>query len=286
MTRCLCYHNTVLSPSACPRVSHVMTSTWPGLRNNNIKCLLSLSRKTNLIIPSANKSLASNMVLIFRLSLSKVNTRVVSQLGNAEHSRVFISRPVLRKFHHRQCLSVSQTRVVQEISPSWWCLWSSPDHRQVISSPGPPGHKYYRVIVAEINYHRLREWDGRIFFCFNWCPETRNYNWYKFQDLIIPLPIPTIGRRGVAGGEQRDLSRNVLTGEVDHEIFNLEIVAVVISQILSHERHVGTFPDSVTGSLPWYRSWCHDVWSMTTASRNLILISTDSTGKGLNGENI
>ena len=104
MTRCLCYHNTVLSPSACPRVSYVMTSTWPGLRNNNIKCLLSLSRKTNLIIRSANKSLASNMVLIFRLSFSKVNTRVVSQLGNAEHSRVFISRSVLRKFHHPQCL--------------------------------------------------------------------------------------------------------------------------------------------------------------------------------------
>ena len=82
--------------------------SWPahGLRNNNIKCLLSLSRKTNLIIRSANKSLASNMVLIFRLSLSKVNTRVVSQLGNAEHSRVFISRPVLRKFHHPQSVSV------------------------------------------------------------------------------------------------------------------------------------------------------------------------------------
>ena len=68
--------------------------SWPAhghLRHNNIKCLLSLSRKTNLIIRSANKSLASNMVLIFRLSLSKVNTRVVSQLGNAEHSCFYLT---------------------------------------------------------------------------------------------------------------------------------------------------------------------------------------------------
>lgn len=67
-----------------------MTSTG-HLGNNNIKCLLSLSPKTNLIIPSANKSLASNMVLIFHLSLSKVNTRVVSQLGNAEHSCFYLT---------------------------------------------------------------------------------------------------------------------------------------------------------------------------------------------------
>ena len=171
--------------------------SWPAhghLRNNNIKCLLSLSRKTNLIIRSANKSLASNMVLIFRLSLSKVNTRVVSQLGNAEHSCFYLT-VCFKKVPSSPVSAVSQTRAVQEISPSSLCLWSSPGHRRVIS-PGPPGHKYYRVIVAEINYHRLRE-DGRIFFfCFNWCPETRNYNWYKFQDLIIPLLIPTIGRRG------------------------------------------------------------------------------------------
>ena len=143
MTRCLCYHNTVLSPSACPRVSHVMTSTWPGLRNNNIKCLLSLSRKTNLIIPSANKSLASNMVLIFRLSLSKVNTRVVSQLGNAEHSRVFISRPVLRKFHHPQSVSVCV--------PNPGCAGNIPIMMVslVISWP-PPSHLITRAPGSQI----------------------------------------------------------------------------------------------------------------------------------------
>ena len=64
--------------------------------------------------------------------------------------------------------------------------------------------------------------------------------------------LTTIGRRYQQVEVERRgvLSRNILTGEVVHEIFNLEIVAVVISQILSHERHVGTFPESVPGSLP------------------------------------
>ena len=141
-----------------PRVSHVTRHMVTG--NNNIKCLLSLSPKTNLIIPRANNSLASNMGIIFPLSLSKVNTRVVSQLGNAEHSSCFYLTVFFKKVPSS---SVSALRV-----PNPGCAGNIPIIivSLVISwplrviSPGPPGHKYYRVIVAEINYHRLRE-DGR-----------------------------------------------------------------------------------------------------------------------------
>ena len=67
---------------------------------------------------------------------------------------------------------------------------------------------------------------------------------------------PTIGRRDqqvesrMAPRQLRPEQKYFDWREVVHEIFNLKIIAVVISQILSHERHVGTFPESVTGSLP------------------------------------
>ena len=54
------------------------------------------------------------MALISPLSLSKVNTRVVATRERG--TLVFISRSFLRKFHHPQRVSVSQTRAVQEIS--------------------------------------------------------------------------------------------------------------------------------------------------------------------------
>ena len=66
-----------VTPAMCPGIA-CQWAHHGHLGNNNIKCLLSLSPKTNLIIPRANKNLASNMALISPLSLSKVNTRVVA----------------------------------------------------------------------------------------------------------------------------------------------------------------------------------------------------------------
>ena len=162
-----------------------------GHENNNIKCLLSLSHKTNLIILSANKSPASNMVLILRLSFSWVNTPSLIILSkhtwwhvltwySGTRPCLYLTVSVLRKFHPRHCPKPRVCRKHHLIIVSLVILWPPSGHP----------HNYYRVIVAEINYQRRTN-------CFILIGVRRpENNWYKFQDLIIPLMNPTIADLG------------------------------------------------------------------------------------------